>query len=79
MSRHFHQLQRRAFPQRRVLSAYGATDEAEFFAVATEAFFERSESMRRETPDLYGELQRFYGFDPMEDPSCGGAPPGPSS
>ena len=34
------------------LDAYGATNETEFFAVATEAFFTRSRRMQSEEPDL---------------------------
>ena len=49
---------------RRALRDYGATNEAEFFAVATEAFFEKPDQVRRRAPDLYEELSRFYGFDP---------------
>jgi Mlc titration factor MtfA (ptsG expression regulator) len=49
---------------RPVLRDYAATNEAEFFAVATEVFFERSGMMKRRAPDLYEELHRFYGFDP---------------
>ena len=45
----------------KVLRDYGATDPAEFFAVATEAFFERPEALRRRAPGLYEELARFYG------------------
>jgi Mlc titration factor MtfA (ptsG expression regulator) len=46
------------------LDEYGATSPPEFFAVATEAFFERGELMRRRLPDLYLQLQKFYGVDP---------------
>jgi len=49
-----------------VLDPYGATDPGEFFAVATEAFFEKPRAMRRENAALYGELQDFYGVDPAE-------------
>jgi hypothetical protein len=56
--------------ERDVLRDYGAKNEAEFFAVATEAFFERSRRMREETPDLYRELSRFYGQDPAADDPC---------
>jgi Mlc titration factor MtfA (ptsG expression regulator) len=49
-----------------LLDVYGATNVAEFFAVATEAFFERAEMMRRFHPALYGVLQVFYGQDPAE-------------
>jgi len=47
-----------------LLDAYGAADPAEFFAVATEAFFERATDMKRRYPQLYAELARFYGQDP---------------
>lgn len=49
-----------------VLSAYGATNKAEFFAVATEAFFERPIEMRNRYPDLYEELRGFFRQDPAE-------------
>jgi len=48
-----------------VLSDYGATDEAEFFAVATEVFFEQPEALATEYPDLYGELSRHYRLMPL--------------
>ncbi len=51
-----------------LLDEYGATDPAEFFAVATEAFFERATRMDREMPDLYDELADFYGLDPAAWP-----------
>jgi MtfA peptidase len=47
-----------------VLDEYGATKPAEFFAVATEAFFERPRALQRSYPDLYGELDCYYGQDP---------------
>jgi Mlc titration factor MtfA (ptsG expression regulator) len=46
------------------LDAYGAQDEAEFFAVATEAFFDRPVALRRHLPDLYRVLGAFYRQDP---------------
>lgn len=70
MSRNFLALQAGKAPQRLVLREYGATNEAEFFAVATESFFERPRQMRSLTPDLYQELQRFYGFDPAAESAC---------
>ena len=48
------------------LDAYGATNPAEFFAVATEAFFERSCALRARHPNLYAELQRYFRQDPVE-------------
>jgi Mlc titration factor MtfA (ptsG expression regulator) len=47
-----------------LLDSYGATNPAEFFAVATEAFFERPRALRQRRPRLYGELQRFFRQDP---------------
>ncbi len=63
MTDNYEALRKRRKDQRRVLRRYGATNEAEFFAVATEAFFEKPEQMKQRTPDLYDELRRFYGFD----------------
>lgn len=48
----------------KVLRAYGATNEAEFFAVATEAFFEKPRQMKQKHAALYDELKRYYGADP---------------
>jgi Mlc titration factor MtfA (ptsG expression regulator) len=47
-----------------VLDHYGATDHAEFFAVATEAFFERSAELQQERPELYAALRHYYRQDP---------------
>jgi hypothetical protein len=46
------------------LDKYGATDPAEFFAVATEFFFEKPQELKQIHPDLYNELKRFYHQDP---------------
>jgi Mlc titration factor MtfA (ptsG expression regulator) len=45
------------------LRDYGATNPAEFFAVATEAFFEQPVELRREEPELYDALADFYNLD----------------
>jgi MtfA peptidase len=45
------------------LRDYAATNEAEFFAVATETFFERPRAMAKELPALYQQLADFYGLD----------------
>jgi Mlc titration factor MtfA (ptsG expression regulator) len=57
---------RRAIEEDReeVLDEYGATDPAEFFAVATECFFEIPKDLQRIYPRLYEELKRFYQQDP---------------
>lgn len=47
-----------------VIDEYGLTSPAEFFAVATESFFEKPGKMKRELPDLYAQLRNFYGIDP---------------
>lgn len=43
---------------------YGATNPAEFFAVASEVFFEQSEQFQRDYSDLYKQLQMYYRVDP---------------
>ena len=47
------------------LDEYGATNEAEFFAVATEVFFDKPVAMREREPDLYAVLRDFYRQDPV--------------
>ena len=47
-----------------VLDEYGADSPAEFFAVATETFFERPHALRHEHAELYETLMRYYKVDP---------------
>ena len=47
-----------------LLDAYGASDPAEFFAVATEVFFERPHELAAEAPAVYRELSDLYGMHP---------------
>ncbi len=47
-----------------LLDPYGATSPAEFFAVATECFFEQPQHLQRQHPRLYEVLRDFYGQDP---------------
>ena len=47
-----------------LLDAYGTQSPAEFFAVATEAFFEKPIKLRDEHSELYGQLRDFYRQDP---------------
>ncbi len=49
---------------RTLLGPYAATHPAEFFAVATENFFERPELLEERSPDLYRQLALFYNQDP---------------
>jgi Mlc titration factor MtfA (ptsG expression regulator) len=47
-----------------LLDQYGATNPAEFFAVITEAFFERPRALKKKHPTLFAQLERFYRQDP---------------
>jgi Mlc titration factor MtfA (ptsG expression regulator) len=49
------------------VDAYGAESLAEFFAVATEAFFVTPAEMQNEHPALYGMLVRCYQQDPVAE------------
>lgn len=46
------------------LRSYGATNEAEFFAVAAEVFFERPDTLERKHPELFDDLEHLFRFDP---------------
>jgi len=64
-SREFARLKREAGKGKNpFLDPYGAADEAEFFAVATEQFFDRPHALRGQAPDLYGVLKGFFNQDP---------------
>ena len=66
MASEFEALKRRAAKnQKGVLDAYGAEDESEFFAVATEAFFELPAKLARQHSDLYSLLRDYYRRDPV--------------
>jgi len=54
-----------------LLDRYGATNPAEFFAVATECFFERSRALKRTHPELYDQLAEFYRQDPASRDDAG--------
>jgi hypothetical protein len=58
-----------------LLREYGATNRAEFFAVATECFFERGQELKQRQPELYDVLRGFYQFDtaswPQGEPRAG--------
>ena len=51
---------------RSVLDPYGATNPAEFFAVATEAFFEKPCQLLKHHPRLYEEFKNYYKLDPAQ-------------
>jgi len=46
------------------LDPYGAESPAEFFAVASEAFFEAPHVLQRAYPEVYRQLAAFYRQDP---------------
>jgi MtfA peptidase len=48
------------------LDQYGTTNIQEFFAVATEYFFEKPGELKKYHPHLYEELKFFYQQDPAE-------------
>jgi Mlc titration factor MtfA (ptsG expression regulator) len=49
-----------------VLNKYGATNPAEFFAVASESFFEKPRQLIKKHPELYQELKSYYRTDPID-------------
>ncbi len=50
--------------ERDILNPYGATNAAEFFAVATESFFESARELLATHSELYTVLRDFYRQDP---------------
>jgi Mlc titration factor MtfA (ptsG expression regulator) len=46
-----------------LLDKYGATNAGEFFAVATELFFEKPAQLKARHANLYGVLRDFYEQD----------------
>ncbi|MFT3693892.1 MAG: zinc-dependent peptidase [Kofleriaceae bacterium] len=45
------------------LRDYAITNEAEYFAVASEVFFEQPGKLRDALPDVYAQLAEYYGLD----------------
>jgi len=66
--------------RRPLLRDYGATNEAEFFAVATEVFFEKPVEMKERQPALYDVLSLYYRADPARHRARAAGPqPKPSA
>lgn len=66
-SREFLKLQAQAeIGEPTFLDQYGAVNEAEFFAVITEQFFDQPVLMKKYHPELYSLLKEFYRQDPAE-------------
>ena len=53
-------LELREHPNHGLLRAYGAENEAEFFAVAVEVFFEKPRQLKKKHPELYALLADFF-------------------
>ena len=67
LARDFELLRRETYwGQRDVLDPYGASSPAEFFAVATESFFEQPHALAARHPELYAEFQRYFRVDPRD-------------
>ncbi len=52
--------------RRSIMDHYGATNPAEFFAVATETFFEKPRQMAKHHTELFETLKEYYRVDPRE-------------
>ncbi|GAA0816000.1 zinc-dependent peptidase [Colwellia asteriadis] len=48
-----------------IFDYYGATNPAEFFAVASEVFFEKGKALAQQHPKLYRQLSHYYQVDPV--------------
>lgn len=47
------------------INSYGATNEAEFFAVVSEYFFEQPNLLKEKHPQLYDALQKIFSVPPQ--------------
>lgn len=52
--------------EKTVMDEYGTTNPAEFFAVATETFFEKPHQLYKKRPELYEQLSHYYQLDPRK-------------
>ena len=67
LSEEFEELQTDAhYGRRSLMDHYGATNPAEFFAVATETFFEKPRQMAKHHTELFGVLKNYYRIDPRD-------------
>ncbi|SDH55121.1 MULTISPECIES: zinc-dependent peptidase [unclassified Duganella] len=78
LSRAYQDLRMHAmYRQEAVMDHYGATSPAEFFAVATETFYEKPYQMAQHYPELFAEFLKYYRVDPREWMSPPPPPPAP--
>lgn len=67
LSEEFEELRDACFRRHKtVIDQYGATNPAEFFAVATETFFEQPQQLHLKHQELYDELSLYYQADPRQ-------------
>lgn len=67
MSGEFEELQNEAWEGKHsLIDHYGATNPAEFFAVATETFFEKPAQMAKHHAELFEVLKCYYRIDPRD-------------
>ena len=59
-------LKNRDWGKYKLLGSYAGTNEAEFFAVVSERFFETPKSLKHHFPELYNELKDFYDIDTVK-------------
>lgn len=50
------------------INPYALTNEAEFFAVVAEYFFEKPEALQYKHPEIYQQLSQIFGQDPAGQP-----------
>jgi Mlc titration factor MtfA (ptsG expression regulator) len=67
LSEEFEELQKDTrYGRSSLMDHYGATNPAEFFAVATETFFEKPRQMAKHHTELFGVLKNYYRIDPRD-------------
>jgi len=66
LGKEFEKLQKRNPRKKSIIDHYGATNPAEFFAVATETFFEEPKKLYKHHTELFEELKNYYKLDPRE-------------
>lgn len=69
VSMEFEDFQRSAGVDYHSMDDYGGCNEAEFFACATESFFERPKRLQLEWPAIYNKLKDYYGMDTVSWPA----------
>jgi len=50
----------------KLIDKYGATNEAEFFAVLSEMFWTKPKTVKKHFPEIYKEFVKFFNFDTLK-------------